>query len=944
MERRGSDMNIPKPHGQDTNARPEQLSSEPMGRFQRAARGHIGAAIRMYARHRGSSSADFIADQYANEEHLPNLLTTWNGSVDDLYERLAFAERHPGVEAESYSQQLLHEAAKTLELPPNATWNDLVPRAFPKKDARPILSLIKRVGFIPHDLINAPAFAVLPPWTITNAIHTLRTQIDNRESINESFFLRVERARLLNAFIERGLLTRAKKKNEHVLSVDTRGVWITLSDPTLNAHIPFGLIQDGTIETYKKQSLLSPAEQQEVAVRRASANEDPVAYRDTTTEQLCAFAKQYGITKQEPADIQNALQLEMDRDPSRFGRWLVEHREIIPDILIHSLAESHHERRNVENLFTALSIGEAVQTHVAGESLRREPELFSSYKLMNARQETYEARSRILHDPRTYNTQKILYAFLDGPLPRTGSDNESALFRGEYRSSERTGTHAFLELSREGRTARILYDESALPERLAKEIEVLPSLDRETHGSYEAALRAFEYFHRTAEDLQTVFDRKRPRWEQQFREMAETCIHYVRSNITRHAREAEHLLATLLPTLKTASADDLAPLFALMRSAEQEYRPFLYQAIAKRAPLHEMFAPELKIETVSYGRAFEKEAERMCAADGYDPNLCLNAPPVRAVSVSYQPDDPTGAIPYHIELSCLDAIRLDRKRPLINVIGGAREAGVEARHSHTHPLNEMALGILRVAHEAKANVAIPGTQSGLGTAFGIQATHYARQFGSLPHAERAHLFSVTPGKNIFFPGHTDLTTKQSEVFALTPVDAILTPFEAEWEHRGNAREQSAYLNHIAFMESLYARASAGQERIMVAGNGGYYAILEIIESLKHAFKLVLIEDSGRSAGALAAAFQEVAQRINELDDEAIDRATLAACRARMTHDAAEEFFKKDFGSEKTQTEDHLVYRDLFRKLLRQATAHPERITITTFNQLEDALREMCVSA
>ena len=314
----------------------------------------------------------------------------------------------------------------------------------------------------------------------------------------------------------------------------------------------------------------------------------------------------------------------------------------------------------------------------------------------------------------------------------------------------------------------------------------------------------------------------------------------------------------------------------------------------------------------------------------------MAAPDVRICEIDYKTGDTTETIPYHIEESCVDALRLQRNRPLINVIGGCREAkGAE------NPLDVLSQAVISAAHEHKANVGVPGTQSGIGNTFGWANVNYSNQFGHLPHSEQAHLFSVNPGGNTFFPGSTKTShSERNQVFANTPVDSIITPFEAGWGMQGKNKYNSPYLNHVAYMEAIYQRLAHDQAKVMVVGNGGLYSVAEINESLKRNFDLILVEGTGRFADAAAAIMKHIDKLEVPNDPQKIGPQVIDTVRKILPADVSKEFFQKDFGSEHyTDNEDYQVFRTFFWNFLRLAKAKKGSIQTTSLDKLEQTLNK-----
>ncbi|MBI4434110.1 hypothetical protein HY632_05030 [Candidatus Uhrbacteria bacterium] len=189
----------------------------------------------------------------------------------------------------------------------------------------------------------------------------------------------------------------------------------------------------------------------------------------------------------------------------------------------------------------------------------------------------------------------------------------------------------------------------------------------------------------------------------------------------------------------------------------------------------------------------------------------------------------------------------------------------------------------------------------------------------LPRRERAHFFAISPGASTYFPGNESSVASaqnQNEVFAIAPIDSILTPFEANWEYRGADRWRAQYAHHIRYMESLYQRLSVDQPRVMVIGNGGFWTVAEAIASLEHGFDCILVRNTGRFAECIAPVVEQIDTIPFDADPDTITRHLIDIMTAAVPPDVFTEFQKKDFGVDVPGEEaDHEEYRRLIRLFL-----------------------------
>jgi hypothetical protein len=139
------------------------------------------------------------------------------------------------------------------------------------------------------------------------------------------------------------------------------------------------------------------------------------------------------------------------------------------------------------------------------------------------------------------------------------------------------------------------------------------------------------------------------------------------------------------------------------------------------------------------------------------------------------------------------------------------------------------------------------------------------------------------------------------------------------------------------MESLYARMSQEQPRVMVVGNGGIFSIMEINESLQHDFELFLVQETGRFADVAAVLLnKKIDESVLSMTSEQI----IEHVKAHLPPEVSQEFLQKDFGTTIESTnDDHKVYREFFTRFLQLAAEHRDRIHLTTLANLESDLEQ-----
>ena len=895
--------------------------------------GHRGADLRTLAQRGNSPAALHLKKLYQwsieslqaspnmPTEPIPALLTEVQDDPELIYERLMIAEQHQTADIDDYQAILFTKTAEAIGYEENsAKWIDLIEKIAADNDPKKtIQKLLETLGFVPSELLTKKKFKNLGAEYIIGMLEALR-EIEGAQAAHE-------RAKLLNYLITNKSANQLRRKNTTNITLDTNGVFINLKG--FHSHLPYGLISEECLTELAADYWLDADDAYEAHLRAAEENSDSRQVEEISQRQLEDFIRRWGFEQISIDEALDRLFVELSNNPEKFAKDLRQKKLTIPDALIDRVLASGAK----ENIFALLRTAEAIGANISQESLRQETGLLSSHAVTNTTQATYEARAQIINDPDYYNSLKITKAFLSSGI-ESDPDQQFLIFRGQYKKSNQGHQHSFIEILHQGKLARVLIDEKkhlgTARHRSLKHIELF---EREQYENLENALQTFNYFAANTERMARVASRRSGKWQENFTRLAETSLHFLLTNVTKHYQAAN----TLYEQIKYGSDTPESAynhLLTILQQAQVEYEQFFYQSIATASNFSEKFSPEISKSDIAFGQSFVDECEQATAEDGYNAELCLAAPDIRICEIAYRTGDPTETIPYHIEESCVDALRLQRNRPLINVIGGCREAkGTE------NPLDTLSYAVISSAHKHKANVGVPGTQSGIGNTFGWANVNYRNQFGHLPRSEQAHLFAVNPGGNTFFPGgKRTMDSDRNQVFANTPVDSIITPFEAGWGMQGKDKYKSPYLNHVAYMEAIYQRLAHEQPKVMVVGNGGLYSVAEINESLKRDFDLILVEGTGRFADAAATVIKNIDQIDIPSDPQKIGPQVVELLHKILPADVDKEFFKKDFGSEhQTDNEDHQVFRTFFWNFLKLAKAKKDKIQTTPLDQLEQVL-------
>lgn len=903
--------------------------------------GHKGAMLRSLIKDPKTKEAGFLNDLYARSKNgitdsvikdikninPPVLFNNAHNAVD-VYERLRFLGLNPDIKKENYSGELLQRTAASLgDKSADPRWTDMVDKIFSgKNDSRQAIeNLLDKIGFIPTELLTKKKFKGIGGENIVYAIDILRQMEKTRDEKAVKF----ERAKIINYLFTSGNANALKRKSGKNVSVDANGIFINLKG--FHSHLPYGLAGDNLPEYLARDKWIGQEERDEIELRKSHENSEVAKYEEISKNQLSLFAKYFNIEGGDTEKTIEKLSAMLAANLDEFADVIIKNSLILPDRFIRGILGS----KKPDLIFALVELGEIIGADISREKLRHSSGLFESHKIMSAAEEAYAARTGILHHPDYYNSVKIIRMLADSEIT-SKPEEKFLLFVGQFKKSKTGTQHSFVEIMHNGGLARVLVDESKhISEAADKKFTRLEKFGPEDYQDLENSLRVFNYFSTTINRMHKVLDGKYKNWENNYLQFAETGLHFLLTNVTEFYQEA----SGLYKKIKTgnASSEDYEGLLKILNNAKNKYSDFFYKNIKSASHLKEKFSPEIKISDVAYDKNFLEEARGKTAPDGLTPEFYESNQQTRVCLLNYKTDDPSESIPFHIEESCIDALRIQRERPLINVIGGCRES--KASGVKGDPLDYFSSAVMVAADKHKANVGVPGTDSGIGKAFGMKNLEYRSATSHIPHAEKAHLFAINPGGNVFVPGNPYMKkTVRSEVYANAPVDSILTPFSAGWELKGRAKYKSPYLNHVAYMEALYQRIGYGQKKVMVVGNGGLFSVVEINESLQRGADLMLVKNSGRFAEAASC----LLENINEIDldgnQDALNEKILKILNNKLDLEVGKEFFEKDFGLESApENEDYEVFRAFFIEFLKLAKIHKDKIKITTLADLQSDL-------
>jgi hypothetical protein len=334
--------------------------------------------------------------------------------------------------------------------------------------------------------------------------------------------------------------------------------------------------------------------------------------------------------------------------------------------------------------------------------------------------------------------------------------------------------------------------------------------------------------------------------------------------------------------------------------------------------------PDIKRTAISFGSEYSALLERTFAhsPESFDRELALLPVTINVIETGGK------QLPYAAEGRALRALKL-QPRPGIVVTGGARDLSVDGP-GHVTQAEQIADEILQVAIETKANVLIPGTAVGIGA---VLARKYQEYMRGLPEDERENaprFFAVEPGKNLYYPGNDAVDWEDKEIFAVTAVDAIVTPYHAGWSKCEDAETEQRRHNH--YRQAIMNRISGRHGMVSVIANGGRWTLLENTEAAKEGFPVVSVGDSGRAGSLLNYLAQDETIYALQNDKERLLEYVIDLASSRPDHG--------EFAQTISQLRSNGSFRDDFFALIQ--SLKPGQLQGTSVGSLRDPIRSSLV--
>jgi len=881
--------------------------------------GHVGSRLRAVVKDGISDEANHLRwlrdwSQQADPSQVefsgitqtgvPDLMQDIDGSTD-VYERLMLKEKHPHITSENYQDELTRLSSAALGSEETLRWMDMWDAMLEGNMGMHIESLLRHVGIIPTQMFTKKRFVSM------NADEARMIHASLKDAppglVAES---QHERAKFLNHMFSSGLADRLRQKKKRHVQIDHKGLLMDIQG--IHAHIPFGLITDSCVAALQFGHWLDAADVMELKVRRAHENNDVEQMVALDHEQTRQFIGGWDAGKSLD-DIAD----EIIEHPEKAGRKLFKTGEVVPDALLDELM-----RRGDEGVYAVMRTAEMVSTEISGERLSRRNTLFLNYELGEETDRSYVARKTLLGHPDYYNVTKIAKA-----VEVTGSD-DGKLLRGHFKKSARGEQHAFLCATHEGKFTRNLVgaQERRTSVGAARARNIPTVLDMHAYERIEHVLNTFDYATRAAEALEKLLNEKPKNWKKRVRGYREVIEHFTLMHVTDQ----------MDALMEFGFADEEIPeesqqnYVNVIKDTLTRYDAFIDANMMDDIWSTERVTPEVKATDMHLANYKPADIEAVTAKDGSDRYLLKNAPPIRIVELHYKEDDPSKTVPYHIEEEVLEKLRINRNRPLINIVDGCRFVD--------DPLVDYgyADAITRVAHAHTANVAIPGTQSGVGVAFGRANVEYVKDMDHLARADKAHFFAISPAANTYYPGNKmSENATQNERYVVSPVDVIVTPFASGWELQGMDRLKADYMRHAEHGGMLSARIAYEQKNITIVGGGGLYTLADTMSLMKWGSTIFILDDTGRSATLLGAIAGDIE---TAPDDRSKMHEWIAARLEGGDEELLEELFRKDYGEGETpQNENQEAYREMLFRFIQMVKLKKGKILISTESAIEDDL-------
>lgn len=819
-----------------------------------------------------------------------------SGQVEQLIERVVFPSIHtieretrseldslgftePSAALKSLSdkapedvyQELIggsfEDAAKAVGKTNAKKWMDLVQPTFAEGKA---IDLMDALGYIPHQIYDAKKkFSQVVHFPDLVSLHGKLRQREQGQFATDRGRTLQARAQLLKYLFVNETATEAKGK----VTLDVNGIFINLEkrgkkkSPTkrLVSHLPFEYMTDELCDALVAQGWLTEPEIQQAKYRRAVASGDVQAAQELDVQAVHRLA---GACNLDPQADSFSRQVFI-ASPFRRDSLPLEDADGAPVYIPDSVLSDYMNTEKTDYnylLRNVLETAESFQQRIAGEENRRLD--YDSYNLAESAGRSYKHRTQILHHPHNYNVPRMVGFLLEHMEGRNDIDHgECQVFRGTIKGNGSEKNHSYIEaVLSDGSVNRVLIDpKKQLTPRQQVLFDALPELNQEEHRTFETLVLTYRYYKTVLVHLREMTGARGFDLPVENLERALTDIYKDLSSFMILEDPARY--EQVRPMIEAYLADPSMPwpdhrCQKLCEEAVEEFGQKLFACPNPRDSL-QPFLTKIKRETVVFDDDYLRQTAQRYADKSYawDEELCTQLRDIGHSSFVVQAED-RRKVPYHMEAAAIRALQLQQDKPLISLIGGCRDYSTGG----SEDVDKLCDSFARSAQKLKANVSVPGTQSGIGAKISRAALSVQQQTGELPVHEKASFFAITPGGETYYPGNDlvkDDSQEETDTYAMVPLNTLVTPVDAGWNRKGERKRSAPYFDHLKYAEDVYNRLSYQQPRITVVSNGGLFTVAEANSALENKSEILLVRDTGRFAD-LAILLEEERERLNEI--------------------------------------------------------------------------------
>jgi hypothetical protein len=547
---------------------------------------------------------------------------------------------------------------------------------------------------------------------------------------------------------------------------------------------------------------------------------------------------------------------------------------------------------------------DAMESGFGVNFVRKIAKLTASHDFERVNKSVFEARRARVLGPENYESAKIIETICATYTPESLARLDLHTVRGAY-----AGGLEFVALWSDEGYHRVLIDpKKHIRDRAAADAyRQIETISRAEFESFEALMLPFAYFEQAQRsvtyglELVREFTEKEKPHDPAFVERERNGLlielEGIRSiTLTEFSEENYRILEAVLRPLEEKirvgswQKDDEDHFVQVLERTAADYR----RSFDGTAPqiLKDKASP-LAVKQITLDEAFVQGFPGPKDTDvrpNIDKDFSRSGAKIRIV------ESGESGIPYAMEGRAMRALGLER-RPALIVTGGAKNLDNEQWGDQTE---KMARAILNSAIEFRANVLIPGTQSGLGITLAHKYQEHLQSLNEEERKQAPRFFAIEPGRELYYPGNPILdASESSDVYAVTAVDTIATPYHAGWTNHGTESEQRRH-NH--YRQLFMKRASEGFPAAIVTANGGGWTALENTAGLHDDFPVIPVADTGRFATLISKMYERKGEWEGVTDtaalmsyiDDMVNTIEPESERASIKKDLSSKLFTQEF--------------------------------------------------